>query len=589
MKSAASTRATRRTFRLRNGRILFLAGVVFFVAFALFVRLFYLQIQHFSEYREIAERQQTISQFLQARRGEIFLKDEDAENGVYPVAINREYTLAYVAPNRVRDFDGVLSFLISVFGMDRAEAEKKLSDKSDPFEIIAHRISSEQKAIIESSKLEGVFTYPEEFRYYPGETLASQLVGFVGSDGDHFVGRYGSELSFEKILAGTPGRVSGKRDAGGRRMLHEPGETISASDGSSIVLSVRHTAQYEAEKILKEAIEKNEATSGSITVMEPDTGKILAMASYPNFNPNEYAKVEDLSLFMNPPTQFLYECGSVFKPFTLAMGLDQGVITPESTYTDTGIVQAGRYTIQNSDKKANGVQTMTQVLEKSLNTGTVYVERLVGNKVFGEYVRRFGFGENTGSGLVGESSGNIKNLDFLGRDINFYTASFGQGISVTPLQLARAFSSLANGGRLMRPQIIDRILHEDGTEEVIAPVEDRRVLQEKTSRQIGEMLYSVVENGHGKQAKVPGYLVAGKTGTAQVVKQGEKGYAEGTNIGTFVGYAPLNNPKFVVVAKIDNPKNVAWAESSAAPAFQRMMSFLLTEAKIPPTEETKKK
>lgn len=587
MKRTVSAHTTKSAGILRHRRIgaLTLFGCLF--AVGLLARLFFLQIQHFSEYRDMAERQHTISQFLQARRGEIFLKDDDAERGFYPAAINREYTLAYIAPNRVRDAEKVVSFLSATFGMDRGEIQKKLFDRNDPFEIVAHRITPEQKEAIEKSGLEGVFVAPEEFRYYPGETLASHVLGFVGSNGERFVGRYGIEASFEKILAGTSGRISGKRDAGGRRMLHEPGESVPASDGSDIVLSIQHTAQYEAERILKDAVEKNEATGGSITVMDPDTGKVLAMASYPDFNPNEYAKVEDLSLFMNPPAQASYECGSVFKPFTLAMGLDQGVITPESTYTDTGIVRAGRYTIQNSDKKANGVQTMTQVLEKSLNTGTVHVEQLLGNKTFAEYVKRFGFGETTGSGFIGESPGTIKNLDFLSRDINFYTASFGQGVSVTPLQLARGFSALANGGRLMQPQFVDRIIHEDGTEEMVQPVEDRRVIQEATSKQIGKMLLSVVENGHGKQAKVPGYLVVGKTGTAQVAKQGEKGYAEGTNIGTFAGYAPLDDPKFVVVAKIDDPKDVAWAESSAAPAFQKMMSFLLKKAKIAPTEEVK--
>lgn len=567
-----------------HARITILFSFFFFVSAGILFRLYYLQVEAFSLYSSAAEKQHTISQFLQARRGEIYLID-DTDTGLYPLAVNREYPLAYIAPNRVRDSDAVVSLLENVFGKEKSEIQKKLSDQNDPFEVVERRITPQQQEAIEKANIEGVFTIPEEFRYYPGETLASQVTGFVGSDGERFVGRYGIEASFEDILGGKSGMVSGKRDAGGRRMLHEEGFFEPPSDGSDIVLSIHHTLQYEAERVLKESIETNGAESGSMVVMEPKTGKILAMASFPDFNPNEYAKVEDMQLFINHPVQSSYECGSVFKPFTLAMGLDQGKITPESVYTDTGMVVSGKYVIQNSDKKSNGQQTMVQILEKSLNTGTVYVEKLLGNRVFSEYVRRFGFGETTGSGFIGESPGNIKNLEYLNQEVNFLTASFGQGISVTPLQLARGFSALANGGRLMQPQFIDRIIRSDGTVEKIEPKEDRRVIQESTSKKIGEMLWNVVENGHGKKARVPGYRVAGKTGTAQVASSDKRGYEEGKNIGSFAGYAPVDDPKFVVVVKMDNPKKVEWAESSAAPAFQKMMQFLLQYAKIPPTEE----
>lgn len=585
MKKIPPRKAENKKNVYRDIRVVVLSLAIFLVAALVVFRLYSLQVGAYDQYRGMAERQHTISQFLQARRGEIYLEDRDADRGLYPIAVNREYPMVYIAPNRVKDANTVVSLLSSVLGKDRSEIESKLIDRNDPFELVAHRISPEQKEAIETAKVEGVAVSPEEFRYYPGETLASQMIGFVGSDGERLLGRYGLEASFERVLGGTSGMMSGSRDAGGRRMMQEESTFQAPEDGSDIVLSIQHTMQYTAEQLIKEAVEKNEADSGSLMAMDPQTGKILAMASYPNFNPNEYSKVEDLSLFMNAPVQSLYESGSVFKPFTLAMGIDQGVITPQSTYTDTGILHAGSSTIQNSDKKSNGVQTMTQVLEKSLNTGTVYVEKLLGNKAFAEYIRRFGFGETTGSGFIGEVSGNIKNLDYLNRDINFYTASFGQGISMTLLQLARGYSALANGGRLMQSQFVDRIIHTDGTVEVIEPREDRRVIQESTAKQMGEMLYSVVEEGHGKAAKIAGYRVGGKTGTAQVVKQGTSGYAEGINIGTFAGYAPIDNPKFVVVAKIDNPKGVVWAETSAAPVFQKMMSFLLSYEKIPPTEE----
>ncbi len=584
MKKLKARKAERIREIPRNVRVMFLSLGVLLISIIVSLRLYNLQVSASDTYQILADKQHNISQLLQGRRGEIYLED-DTESGLYPAAVNREYPMVYIAPNMVSDPNAVVSLLSSVLGKERSEIEQKLVDRSDPFEVIEHRVSEDQKNAIQNSGVKGVFVHPEEYRYYPGGTLASHMIGFVGSDGQKRLGRYGIEASFEGVLGGEAGVISGKRDAGGRRMLHEAGSFEAPSDGSDVVLSIHHTIQYEAERILKEAIDENEADSGSMVVMDPNTGKVLALASYPDFDPNEYSKVEDLSLFINTPIQSSYECGSVFKPFTIAMGIDQGKITPESTYVDTGAVHSGSYTIKNSDEKAYGLQTMTRVLDESLNTGTVYVEKLLGNKMFAEYVRRFGFGESTGSGFIGEALGNIKNLDYLNREINFFTASFGQGISLTPLQLARAYSALANGGRLMKPQFVDRIIHPDGSVEVVQPEEDRRVIQESTSKQIGEMLYSVVENGHGKKAKIPGYRVGGKTGTAQVAKKDEKGYAEGITIGSFAGYAPIGDPKFVVVVKIDNPKKVIWAETVAGPVFGKMMTFLLEHAKIPPTEQ----
>jgi cell division protein FtsI (penicillin-binding protein 3)/stage V sporulation protein D (sporulation-specific penicillin-binding protein) len=228
---------------------------------------------------------------------------------------------------------------------------------------------------------------------------------------------------------------------------------------------------------------------------------------------------------------------------------------------------------------------MTQVLENSLNTGVIFVEKNLGNKNFADYVRRFGFGELTGIDLPGEAAGNIRNLGNFKSDIQFFTASFGQGITVTPLQLISAYNALANGGILMKPQIVEKKIFSDGSEERIIPEEVRRVISEKASLQISQMLRSVVVNGHGKQAGVPGYAVVGKTGTAQVASSKAKGYEDGMNVGSFVGYAPMNDSRFTVLVKITNPKDVQWAESSAAPTFGELMKFLLEYYGIEPTEE----
>jgi cell division protein FtsI/penicillin-binding protein 2 len=292
---------------------------------------------------------------------------------------------------------------------------------------------------------------------------------------------------------------------------------------------------------------------------------------------------------MNPAVSVSYEPGSIMKPITMAIGIEEGKVSPTTEYVDTGVVHEAGYAIQNAEGKTYGRSDMYEVLDQSINTGVIFVEKLVGNARFSEYMKRFGFGQRTGTGLPAELPGNIRNLENLKSDIQFFTASFGQGVATTPMQMVSAYAALANGGTLMRPRIIDRIVHADGDEEVVQPEAVRQVVSADTAAAMGKMLRSVVVNGHGKRADVPGYLVGGKTGTAQVAKGNAKGYEDGVSIGSFVGYAPIEDPKFVVLVKLDNPKNVEWAESSAAPTFGEIMEFLLEYAKIKPTEEIKEK
>lgn len=566
----------------KNLRIYFLAFFVLFAFGAVIIKLLYLQIISRDSFTALAENQHKITTSLEARRGEIFLQDE---NDLYPLAINQQLQMAYAVPREVKDRENVISQLSSILSMDRQMVESKFDNPNSMFEIIKHKLSDEEVDKIRQAKLAGIYLIPEVFRYYPAGELASQLVGFVGSDGQKTRGMYGLEAYWNEKLSGENGSLSQERDSRGRWISVSDRQINPAKDGVDLVLTINHTVQYEIEKILKESLEKFAADSGTIVVLEPKTGKILALANQPGFNPNDFSKTEDISLFSNPAVSAAYESGSVFKTFTEAIGIDDGKISPETTYVDTGIVNEAGFAIQNSDKKANGVQTMTQVLENSLNTGVIFIEKQVGNRKFAEYVKRFGFGEKTGIDLPGEAKGNIANMSDYRRDINFYTISFGQGITVTPIQLAAAYGALANKGMLMKPHIIEKIRHWDGTEEEIAPEEVRQVVSENTAQLMGAMLRSVVVNGHGKRADVPGYQIGGKTGTAQIAKENSRGYEEGMNIGSFAGYGPVNDPKFVIVVKLYNPKNVEWAESSAAPTFGRAMKFLLEYYKIKPTED----
>lgn len=558
-----------------------------FVGGLILSRLFFLQVFSHDKWVALAENQHNAFTELSADRGEIYMHDGEIER--YPLAVNREYQMVFVVPKDVEEKDTVALELSQILGVDAGEIRDKLNRPDDPFEIVKKRLSDEEVSRIKELRLKGVALLPEKYRYYPAGELAAQVIGFA-SLGEHSgSGGYGVEASLDARLRGETGTLSQEKDASGRWIPLSDRSITHAENGDSIVLTLDRVIQYETEKILKDSVERYQADRATAIVMDPMTGNILAMASSPQFDPNTYAKEEDYSIFLNSAVSSAYEPGSIMKPITMAIGLEEGKVSPTTEYVDPGAVVESGYTIRNAEDKVYGRSNMFKVLDESINTGVIFVEKLVGNKLFGEYLRRFGFGERTGIDLPAELPGNLKNLRNERSTLSFFTSSFGQGITATPIQMIAAYSALANGGRLLKPNIIDKVIYSDGREEKYEPTEVRRVIGEEASKNIGIMLRSVVVNGHGKRADVPGYLVGGKTGTAQVAKSGSKGYEESMSIGSFVGYAPINDPKFAILVKLDNPKNVEWAESSAAPTFGQIMKFLLEYAKVKPTEETPKK
>lgn len=576
------THKEKPVFLRSDRRVKFLFAVIVLVTLVLVSRLYFIQVINHDKWVAVAASQHNAYQELIADRGEIYMRDGDDR---YPLAVNREYSLAYVIPRDVVDKDHTALELSRLLGVDAGFIREKLALSDDPFEIIKKRLTEDEARAVREAKLKGVALLPEKYRYYPAGVLASQVLGFFSLNDNGTPAGYGIESSQDSRLRGVGGAVTQEKDAVGRWIPLSDRDLVSAKNGDSLVLTLDRVIQYETEKILREALALYAADGATAIVMDPNTGSILAMASQPQFDPNEYSKVEDYALFLNPALSFSYEPGSIMKPITMAIGIEEGKVSAETEYVDTGVVQEAGYAIRNSENKVYGRSTMTKVLDESINTGVIFVEKQVGNQVFKQYFERFGFGEKTGVELPAELSGNIRNLKNVRSDIEFFTASFGQGITVTPLQMVTAYAALANGGTLYKPQIIERVIHSDAREEKVAPQPVRRVISENTSKMISEMLRSVVVNGHGKRADVPGYLVGGKTGTAQVAKSDAKGYEAGLSIGSFVGYAPINDPRFVVLIKLDNPKNVEWAESSAAPTFGRIMKFLLEYAKIKPTEE----
>jgi len=456
------------------------------------------------------------------------------------------------------------------------------TEKIEDLEIENNTLYINSHGSREKLAIKGLGFSEKAYRFYPEGNVGANLLGFVGFVGDQERGRYGLEEYFDQELYGRSGSIKVERDAKGQAIIINDREYLKPENGADLILTINHSIQFMACQKLNEAVIKYGADGGSVIIMEPQTGAILAMCSNPDYDGNNYQNVENIQDFTNPAVFSQYEPGSIFKVLTMAMALDQGKVTPQTTYDDTGRVEIVDYKIENSDHQANGLQTMTEVLEKSLNTGAIFAMRQVGPDMFSDYVKAFGFGEKTGLELTGESKGDIKNL--LNKPIHeLYaaTASFGQGLSVTPIQMVSAFSAIANKGVLMKPHLVKEIVKPDGSKIETKPQMIRQVISEKVATMLGGMMVNVVENGHGKRAAAKGYYVGGKTGTAQVASRG--GYEKNINIGSFAGFAPVDDPKFVMLVRIDRPRNVEWAESSAAPLFGQLAEYMLNYWQVPKT------
>lgn len=556
----------------------------FFIAagIAMVLRLGYLQVMEYGLYALLASDQHDLQTKLLPTRGKILVRDR-SDGSLRPLATNRLSWQIYAVPKEMKDPIPVAHALSEVLGLQDVDMVTKLTkDPDDPYERIAQDVDQDRVDELKSKDLPGIGFVSMQARFYPEKNVGGQIIGFVGQDENGLPkGKYGVESSFDELLAGRVGELMAEKDAGGNRIATGALNLKEAVPGADVVLTIDPAIQYKTCLTIQDAVRRHGADGGSILIMNPQTGAIMAMCSSPDFDPSEYGKIKDLNVLNNPATFGVYEPGSVFKAFTMAAGLDAEKINPKTTYVDKGVEEIDDFKIQNSDHLAHGVNSMIEVLDKSLNTGTIFVQRQLGKELFRKYILEFGFGKKTGIELTPESKGNVAGLDKKG-SIFAATASFGQGISVTPIQLTAAYAAIANGGKLLKPYIVDEIIHPDGRSEKTKPLLVSQPISQRASRLASGMLVSVVENGHGKRAGVPGYWVAGKTGTAQVPKKDGLGYESDATIGSFAGYAPANDAKFVMLVKIDHPRDVEWAEASAAPVFGEMASFLLTYLQVQP-------
>jgi len=591
MVTASDTLLQRRRLAILSGLLLLCGGL-------LVTRLVYLQILQHSKYLAEATLEQTRKYEIPARRGELYVQDGDGTTS--PIALDQTLSVLYADPRYVADKAGAAAKLAAITGGSAASYVTAM-DNGIEYAKLADRVTDDQATKIKKLKLAGIGLSNQDYRVYPEGSLAAQVLGFVNSDG---AGQYGVEQYLNAKLAGVPGRLAAKTDTHGIPIATADNIEKPAQDGTSYVLTIDRNIQAEAERELMAQVKKVNAQSGSIVIMDPNTGAVRAMATYPTFDPNNYGRVTDYRDFMNQPSDDAFEPGSGMKVFTMAAGLDQGKVNPDTTYDDPGCYQVDDRKVCNAaGDKPGPNKSMTMVLRDSLNTGAMFVLRMLGgnpndftlagkNTLFNYFTKHFGFGERSGVEQMGDQAGVIPAAsNAAGNNVTYANMTFGQGMTVTMMQMVDAMAAVANGGKLVQPYLVDAVMNPDGTTTATAPkVVKTHVMTATAIAQLTQMLEVVVQHGSGYLAGVenPGYAIAGKTGTAQIPDPKGQGYLVGKNIGSFLGFAPANNPKFVMMVRINEPAvqcddaQCGYAEYTTVPVFGDMSKWLFKYYGIPP-------
>lgn len=537
-------------------RFTLLIGIALLAYGSLLFRLYDLQVAKGETYAAKASQQLEAGQTLDAPRGVIYFTDKNGNRT--PVAVNKDLPVVYAVPKEVEDPSALIATLAPYFPeLDRDKTLTRLQNKKSLYTLFGKKVPEDAARKIAEMHIKGVYVDNQAFRYYTLGPSAGHLLGFVGPSQDSLgdAGRYGVEEQYDDMLRGDSGVL-------------EDGKLTFPTPGQDLVLTIDPNVQAEAQTLLTNLVQRYRSTGGTILVQEPKTGKILALVDAPTFDPNEYGKAT-LEAFTNGAVQKQYEPGSVVKVLTMAAGLDAGKFTPQTTVYDDGDFEVSGFHIHNWDLKPYGTVTMTNIIEHSLNVGTSLAQRIEGKDVFLRYLKAFGYGEKTGIDLPGEIRGDLGEITQQGAsEIAWSTASFGQGIAATPVQVISALSAIANGGELMRPYV-----NAD-----LQPEVRRRVIKPETARQVAQMMTTAVVTN--KIAAIAGYDVAGKTGTAQLAVGGKYG---DNVINTYVGFAPSFDPRFSILVKLDQPAGAPLAGQTIVPVFRELAQFLLTYYEVPPT------
>lgn len=545
--------------------------IVLFLAIAgaliLVLKLYQVQINQGEVYANRATRQYEQRSSPIFDRGTIFFTSKDG-NKQSAATIHEGVGLA-INPKEIVDPVAVYDILKAHVAVDKEEFLEKASKKDDPYEEIARRLESETGDIIRALKIPGIIIYRDTWRLYPAERVASHAIGLMGYKRDELGGRYGLESFYDTVL---------------RQKKHAPffGFFSERSPLGDVVTSLEPSVQNYVETTLAATKEKWSPDEIGAIVMDPMTGSIVAMSALPNFNPNDVSKEKNPRVFSNPLVENAYEMGSIIKPLTMAIALDTGAVTPQTTYNDKGTITVNSKKISNYDGKARGVVPVQEILSQSLNVGIAFIVQKMGFAQIPTYYKKFGFGDITGVDQPNETKGIATNLNSP-RDVEHITMGYGQGISMSPISTVRALSVLANGGVLVRPHLAQTIEREDGTTEPVANIQPVQVLKKETTEIVTKMLVEVVDKALRQgEVKMPRYSIAAKTGTAQIADPVQGGYYTDRYLHSFFGYFPAYNPRFIVFLYQVHPKNAAYASETLTYPFIDIAKFLINYYDIPP-------
>jgi len=553
--------------RLHPVRLVLLLGLIALWSLSILARLVQLQITRHEEFKQLALQRQQLTRSIIAPRGVIYDSQMDE--------LAKSYAASTVVaePRRIADKRTAAEGIASILSLDAKELLAKMSDPArQSFMIVQRRISPKAEEQVEALKIDGVYLIEESMRVYPNRELACHVLGFVNMDGD---GGAGIEFEYDKELKGTQGQISLDVDA--HRRSFRGHTEIPPVQGNSLVLSIDRSIQYIAERELKAGIESSGSSTGIAIVMESETGRILAMAGYPNFNINTYNKVKP-SLWRNRAVSDVFEPGSTFKVVVAAAALEAGLTHPDEIIDcQMGSILIGNHVFH--DHKPYGPLTFSQVIENSSNVGAVKLGLKLGEQRLYEGLRLFGFGAKTGIDLPGEIEGLVRDWHrWSGLSIG--AISFGQEVGVTSIQILNAINAIANGGYLVRPSIVDRIIDENG-DLVRKHDPDRiKILGTKTAAEVRYAFEGVVLRGTGKKAELEGYRAGGKTGTAQKIIDGR--YSKDKFVASFIGFAPLPQPRITVLVQLDEPRSSIYGGEVSAPIFQKIAQGALMQLRIPP-------
>jgi cell division protein FtsI/penicillin-binding protein 2 len=562
-----------------NWRVNFLLAFFFLGGLLISARLFYWQIFSFESLTAMAEGQHWISFEIPAKRGEILASDG------LPLAANKEAFLLFASlPEIKNEVDQIADKLSPLLDEENTSTmagmlKERLNRNDLVWVPLKHKISRETKKQIESLNLSGLGFEEEQDRAYPEGSASAHLLGFVGSDINGVEkGYFGLEGYYDLELKGRPGLLRREKDASGKPILIGEVKEEKERDGRTLLTTLDRTIQFLIAEKLKEGIERYGAISGSVVVMEPQTGAILGMASLPGYDPGNYAAF-DKSLYSNPVVASSYEPGSTFKVLVMSAALNEGVVKPETRCDQcSGPRIISDYTLKTWNEKYFPQSTMTEVIQHSDNVGMVFVGEKLGIPKMVSYLEKYGLGKPTGIDLEDESSPKLRPASEW-KQIDLATTSFGQGIAITPIQMVRAVASIANGGKLVTPFLVQKVITESGETE-IKPKQSEEILKSSTTMIMTEMMVNAVEEGESKWAKPQGYRIAGKTGTAQIPVAGH--YDEDKTIASFVGFAPADEPKFVMLITLREPTSSPWGAETAAPLWFDIAKEIFTYYGIQP-------